>query len=48
VAKNREHFLNYTDEALIKSLQHLNYGDEIDFSKVDANDIRDMMKEMEA
>lgn len=48
VAKNREHFLNYTDEALRKSLQHLNYGDKIDFSKVDVNDIRDMMKEMEA
>ena len=48
IFQNRKHFLNYTDEALLKSLQNLNYGDKINFSKVDVNDIRDVIKEMEA
>jgi hypothetical protein len=48
MTQNKEHFLNYTDEAFRKSLQHLNYGDEIDFSKVDINEIREIVREMEA
>lgn len=48
MTQNKEHFLKYTDEAFRKSLQHLNYGDKIDFSKVDINEIREIVREMEA
>lgn len=48
LTRNKEHFLKYTDEAFRKSLEHLNYGgDSVDFSKVDLNEIREVIQEME-
>lgn len=48
VGRNKDNFLKYSDEAFRKTLSYLNYGsDEVDFSQVDLDEIREVIQEIE-